>query len=242
MLLNFKKMFYKSVVLTGIPSFTYNPFRNSHFLVDFTVLNGSAYFNYKLNQKQVQKLNNSLSQNIIPVKLYDDDPNPEYYISVNVYKCKSPLFEETVRCEVNTYVENGTVILDYSANLISIDPVHYFKFPSQKTFMNKHIQAGTDNFTFHSDLLSIKDAHRKISKLHESVIQHTEKIFYTNDIYDRVYYDSSFIEANIVKVSTVFNKTYFLYNNMEFSYPDSVFYFNNNVDFVVSMWHNLNID
>ena len=86
---------------------------------------------------------------INPIKMLSHETNPIPYLSINVYNCSSPIFfndnEEITRFEINTYVRKwnsntqsfdyGTVILDYTSNSLSMDPVHLFKQKQDVVFV-----------------------------------------------------------------------------------------------------------
>ena len=55
---------------------------------------------------------------------------------------------------------------------------------------------------------------------------------------DKVYYDNTLLNPVLLGV-TVKNVT-FIYKNMIFDNLDSIFYFKDNLNFVGSMWDNLN--
>ena len=61
---NFLKLFY-SALLTGMPSLTYNPINKNILHAPFTVNEYSTYINYKLNDYQIDSINNYLKKKII---------------------------------------------------------------------------------------------------------------------------------------------------------------------------------
>ena len=139
---NLLKLFY-SAMLTGIPSVTYNPINNNIFHAPVVIKPFSTYINYRLNFEQYTYIKNILdsrSNNLLPIFSNTlQDENKDYYLSVNIYNCSSPIFntitqDEVTRCEINTYVTDskkniGTVIMDYCSNYLSMDPVNIFKLP-----------------------------------------------------------------------------------------------------------------
>ena len=124
--------------MTGMPLITYNPLSNVHFHAPFTVNPESLYINYRLTQTQYEVVNTYVQARnpyfiMEPIRIAGYD-KPEYYLSLNIYNCTSPLFLNEAgmtRFEINTYVTDGsrkgTLIMDYMSNALSMDPVNVFK-------------------------------------------------------------------------------------------------------------------
>ena len=117
---NLLKIFY-SAMLTGIPSVTYNPINNNIFHAPVVIKPFSTYINYRLNFEQYTYIKNILdsrSNNLLPIFSNTlQDENKDYYLSVNIYNCSSPIFntitqDEVTRCEINTYVTDSKKILE----------------------------------------------------------------------------------------------------------------------------------
>jgi hypothetical protein len=266
-------MFFRNIIhkllLTGIPSILYNPF-TAILNAPFNVAPYSTYVNIKLTSTQVDYLNvflktfsleNTPPLHLVPIRLTKQDLLPAYYISVNIYNCSSPIFlnggQPVTRCEINTYVKNidnvdGTVILDYCSNGISIDPVNILKMPQFIRFFKENgdgrgggendrrravCSAKNDNVEFHMkyDLSTIS----KYS-IADSLISYTDKIYYPNGIYDKLYYDSSLVNADTA-IPESFRDFFFRFKEIEFCEKDihSVFYFKNDIRFICQIWDNL---
>ena len=138
---NLLKLFY-NVLLTGLPSISSNPINKNTLVAPFVVDSGSTYINYKLDKNQYEKLSDHLLKTTNNLKLRPiyifksnkksdmDILKKEYYLSINIYNCTSPIFnflskDPITRCEINTYVINekgeiGTLIMDYTSNILSI--------------------------------------------------------------------------------------------------------------------------
>jgi hypothetical protein len=181
------KGFY-NFMLVGLPSVTYNPLnKESIFHSPVKIDSTSTYINYKIPKekfnvinKYIKKYNNDLS--LIPTRIASDQA--DYYISVNIYNCSSPIFnsvtkDKVTRCEINTYVvnekgEEGTLIMDY-----------------------------------------------------------------LNGIYDKLYYDSSLVKSSI-RLPSYVQGINFKFLDIEFIHVDSIFYFEDPLNFVGAIWSNLN--
>ena len=258
MKLNLLKFVYRGV-LTGMPLFTYNPITKVPFNTPFTIKPTSTYINFKLSDYQsnsIQNYINNYNKDLIltPVKIIKEEI-PKNYLSVNIYNCSSPLFmnknKQVTRCEINTYVKNtktnkiGTLILDYTSNELSMDPINIFKKKSNIKFhlINEYplslpqIKCYHEDEKFKLSFNMVQDTNNKIS-IDDELFTHSDLIYYKNGIYDKLYYDSSLIKSNI-QHPLVFDNFWFRYNNLTFPYYDSVFYFKNQIDFVGSMWYNL---
>ena len=238
--------------LTGFPILTYNPFTLNSFHTDFTVNQYSTYANYKLNTFQANYINEYLSNytnslKLLPIKI-DKKSKEDYFISVNIYNCTSPLFniftnEPVTRCEINTYVQNqqglnGTLIMDYTSNSLSMDPVNFFKGPKKPIF-RKH----EDNIiTFsrgsqHEFSLKYNIKKSKPYSISSQIHRFSDNIYYKNGIIDKLFYDSSLTQAPLfIPVS---NSETFIFKELIFDKPYNVFYFNESIRFAGSIWANL---
>jgi hypothetical protein len=143
------------------------------------------------------------------------------------------------RFEINTYVTNkqqkGTLIIDYISSALSMDPVNIFKNSIPLKYNNGEIIGIDDNILLNASLnLSDKDSQFYLDK---DLAKFSDIIYYTNGIYDKLFYDTSLTEA-FVKVPKIQNLR-FDYINLTFSRPDSIFYFKNEINFVGAVWQNL---
>ena len=247
------KTVYKTLLL-GVPRILFNPFVDSNLLVPLDIDEISTYINYKLSSNDVchltnyiQKYNDSLE--LTPVKILDDD-DEDYYLSINIYNCTSPIFltdQPVTRCEINTYVVDkfnnyGTVIIDYITNGQSMDPISLFRLPEKgKTCVFTHDKYC--NITCISSLTNLNlSVCFKISdnnlpcKIDTSLIKYTDNIFYKDGILDKIYYDQSLNFAKTYKIPMYIN---FTYRDLQLNKPSSVFYFKNKIKFVGSMWDNI---
>ena len=260
------KRVYKAL-LCALPIVTYNPFNLQPLHTPFDVHQNSLYINFQLNASQVDLLTNYL-QNYNPfmqlkkIKIFD---TTDYFLSLNIYNCSSPSMmfsteENRTRFEINTYVHDGTVILNYGSSQLSMDPVNIFKKQAKHIYFNKLLSDPTilqTNCSFYiqednddDDNNKVKlsgtfqfDKNKEVSdswSLLSEIIHHTGNIYYTNGIMDKVYYDESLINSKI-NIGQVLNHFVFSYRNMTFSEENihSVFCFPNQLNFVSSIWHNL---
>ena len=216
------------------------------------------YLNNYISEYNDNNDNNNKLDNLqlIPLKM-GVFQQPAYYISVNIYNCTSPIFMSNmpiIRCEINTYVKNnrgerGTMIIDYLSNAISMDPINIFKQPKTILFdksQNKKSQNILETISINCfskrekiDLQASFDIDNyKILKIGNKLIDYTDKIYYKNGIMDKVYYDTTLTRAKIYqpKNSRDFR---FIYRDLSFNKIDSVFYFDNPLNFVGSMWDNI---
>jgi len=76
------------------------------------------------------------------------------------------------------------------------------------------------------------------NKISSNLIKFTDKVFYKNGLYDKVYYDSSLIHNKIIDVKDY--EVYFKFFDLEFNNVDNIFYFENEINFIGGMWDNLN--
>jgi hypothetical protein len=247
------KIFYNAL-LTGLPSLTYNPINKNILHSPFIVNEYSTYINYKLDDTQIKAIKNYLKENTNDLQLSKTsiiNNNKNYYISINIYNCTSPIFEfissdPVTRCEINTYVVDkkgclGTLIMDYNSNIISLDPDNLFK----KSLSNHDISFNNDHGYIYGYVNSknyklkfnYNTNHRYFNnKIDAELVKFSDNIFYNNGLYDKLYYDSSLIHNNIYQCN---NNVAFNFLNLDFNYPESVFYFSKPINFVGGLWHNL---
>ena len=248
----FLKFFY-NFMLSGMPSLMVNPVNKNILYAPFLVNSYSTYINFQLNNNQYNRIKHFLRTNDNNFDILDTSilkkTNKEYFISINIYNCTSPVFDfltdgPATRCEINTYVVDknnlkGTLIMDYVSNIISLDPDNLFKkkgnikFEKKNNFITGYADNNNFNLEFNYNTKNNIETHRLSSKL----IRFTDVIFYNCGLYDKLYYDSSLIHNKIVLCND-FN-IYFKFLDIEFTDIDSVFYFKNKINFVGGLWHNL---
>lgn len=253
MRLNLLKFVYRGL-LTGMPILTYNPITKNTLNMPLTVKPYSTYLNFKLNYYQSQYLNNYISEytnslELVPINIFPSDEKSNY-LSLNIYNCTSPVFmnekKEITRCELNTYVKDkdgnyGTLIIDYLSNELSMDPVNIFKrkeitrFYDYKIYKNINCQSLGEQINLKLNYTTIYDYNQEIS---DELIKYTDNIFYKNGILDKVYYDSSLVNANVKTPLLYYNLT-FNYKDLSFDSIDSIFYFTNEIKFIGGMWENI---
>ena len=243
-------------ILTGLPSVTYNAVTKNTLNVPLTVEPYSTYINLKLSEVQSLYMNNYINEyseelEMIPIPIFPNEI-PSNYLSINVYNCSSPAFmndnKMTTRCEINTYVRNkrsgehGTMILDYLSNDLSMDPVNIFKKSDNVSFYNTN---GIHNIIACSSLRESIALTLNITTLcsfkyavSDELLRYTDNIFYKNGIKDKVYYDSSLVNAN-VKTPILHEDFNFEYKDLQFRRADSIFYFTNQIKFIGGMWDNI---
>ena len=247
---------YKTI-LSVLPVITYNSFTNN-FFAPFQIQPYSTYVNFRLEPTQVAFLtayvkNYTDNLELFPIKISRTD-NPEYFISVNMYNCTSPLFmtdTNITRCEINTYVRDttngklGTLILDYCSNGLSLDPVDFFKRGQPASFTLKNgdflryfVENSKIKFSMLLKINSIEEFVKKDFQISKSLVRFTDTIYYKNGIYDKLYYDSSLVNS-ITKNPKMPENVVFEYNTMKFGEIHSIFYFTEPIFFICGLWHNL---
>lgn len=249
---NLLKLFY-NFMLGGMPSLTANPINKNILYAPFLVNSYSTYINYKLNNNQYNKIKHLLRENNNNFDILDTSllkkSTREYFISINIYNCSSPVFDfltngPATRCEINTYVVDknnlkGTLIMDYVSNILSLDPDNLFKKKGNIKFeKNDNLITGyanNNNFNLKFNYDSKKNI--ETFKLSSKLIRFTDVIFYNCGLYDKLYYDSSLIENNIINCYV--NNIQFKFLDLDFDDVHSVFYFEKNINFIGGMWANI---
>lgn len=247
-------------------------------LFPFLVLPKSTYVNLRLTDSQVSFLTDYIRQyttRLVPTALSltaESANSPAHYLSVNIYNCTSPLFfhRPITRCEINTYVrhtetgEVGTMILDYSSNGISMDPVDAVRWPTPGTRFWEN--AGSSIEAAAKDEFGDMDFRLNIGEpmsqgpgrshmngrapplvpydpsfqgegkggLTRDIVRFTDTIYYKNGGCDKLYYDSSLVQAEIVRVENWQEGFRFQYKGMNFgvNQVEEVFYFRNPISFI----------
>ena len=246
--------FVYNALLTGMPSLMNNPINKNILNAPFSVNNFSTYINYKLNNEQYNAINQFLIEKkngvtLAPSSILNED-SKDYYLSINIYNCTSSLFDfisnnPVTRCELNIYVKDcnntkGTLIMDYESNILSLDPENIFKkagnvkFNTDCEYLNGYVKNSKFNLDFNYNWIIDTI---QLNKLSKNLIKYTDRIYYPNGYYDKLFYDSSLIHNNIIEVKDY--NVYFNFLNIEFTDIDSVFYFENKIDFIGGLWANL---
>ena len=131
--------------------------------------------------------------------------------------------------------------MDYISNILSMDADKIFKPPGKIMFKNKDnkLYGKAKNKNIDLDFnIDIKYKNPKIKPiLSDSLIIKTENIFYNSGIYDKVYFDSTFLKNNIIICNN--HDINFKFYDIEFNNIHSVFYFEKNINFIGGMWYNI---
>ena len=243
------QFFYRGI-LTGMPSIVYNPITRTNIHVPFNVLPNSLYINYRLTPLQKTAVENYISEknkkfHLEPIAMNPDKTDLDYYLSLNIYNCTSPVFlndKETTRFEINTYVNDeckkGTLIMDYLSNELSIDPIYIFKRLSSLSYTKDNITGKSlSQNIFLKTNIQMDPSEDPCFPINDDLIDYSDTIFYMNGIYDKLFYDTSLTKASL-KIP-ILEDLQFTYLNITFDQPDSVFYFENQIDFVGGVWYNI---
>lgn len=244
--------FVYNFMLVGMPQMANNPINKNLLHAPFKVNEISTYINYRLNIEEINEINNILKKNnnfnLIPISIINNQKK-DYFLSINIYNCTSPLFnfltkESATRCEINTYVIDknnleGTLIIDYLSNIISMDADNIFKLPESIAFnkINNKLLANAKNNNINLDINIDLEKDDNLNQISNCLVDKTEKIFYNSGVYDKLYFDSTLLKNNIINCKD-YNINFKFYN-ITFNNIDSVFYFKNKIDFVGAMWYNI---
>lgn len=240
-------------MMSGLPLFTYNGFKQNTLYAPFYVDPLSTYINVHVTEEQKKLIESTLKTDFDfkKIKFTENDKSPsDYLISANIYNGTSPIFDmiskNVARCEFNAYVKKfnklGTLIVDYSSDaVISLDPVKLLHKPIKTIFKKENNNIICETYTQHFHLflnytVSENDPQVKMS---QELVDHTEHIFYSNGIYDEIYYNNPFLNALLYKpvVNNVFVKLF----DKTFDHVDvDVFYYKNPLSFILGLWHNAN--
>ena len=242
-------------ILVGLPITTYSPLNDkSIFHAPAKILESSTYINYRLEDENlniIEKYIKDYNEDFSLIKTRIASEKKGYYLSINIYNCTSPIFQQyssdpVSRCEINTYVKNskgeeGTLIIDYTSNYLSMDPVNVFKkngICNYKSDNNKYkLSAKNKNFELLANFR--RDDKRDVDiPLNPAIIGHTDNCFYLNGIYDKLYYDSSLVRSSI-RIPRIYTDIKFKFLDIEFDEIDSIFYFRDSLNFVGAIWKNL---
>lgn len=250
-MIDFVKFVYRGI-LTGMPILTYNSITKNTFNVPMTVNPISSYVNFKLNDSMVKLFNYDIQKtsnlSLVPIKLFPDSKE-EYILSVNYYNCSSPVFlndeKEIARCEINTYVKDGenegTLILDYISNDLSMDPVNIIKRKDNLEYFEQDLYNYVNCDSKKENIflsLGFPPRFGRSIKLNDQLSKFTDRVYYKNGIYDKIYYDSSLTDA-IVKTPYVYKNFSFYYKGITLDDVHSIFYFVNPINFIGGMWDNV---
>ena len=123
-----------------------------------------------------------------------------------------------------------------------MDPVNIFKQKSSIVkFKSKNIYTYIDCYSDEELIklnLNFTRFRDKLFKISDNLVDFTDKIYYKSGILDKLYYDTSLTRAVAMSPIHIYNFT-FLYRNLSFNKIDSIFYFTQDIDFVGSIWDNL---
>ena len=75
-------------------------------------------------------------------------------------------------------------------------------------------------------------------EINEDLVKYTDRVYYKNGIYDKIYFDSSLTSADL-REPYLFTDFKFIYRDLNFTDLHSIFYFKNEIRFIGGMWDNL---
>jgi len=243
--------FVYQMLLTGFPSLTYNPITKNPFHANFKVDSNSLYVNYILNDDARSKIESYIDDDLKlePISL-EKGKRKNYFLSINIYNVTSPILNTlntVTRCEINTYVKRksdgtkGTIILDYTSNSLSMDPVNIFKKRSTSMHYiknNNHIDIASISEKFQLlGYIDIENNDNNIFVTHRDLHKYTDYVFYKNGIYDKIYYDSSL--THCITLKPINNDISFNFDDIQYDNLHSIFYFKAPISFSGAMWFNI---
>ena len=125
-----------------------------------------------------------------------------------------------------------------------MDPINLFKPSSNLFYTNDCLDTIKLNGISHNEDIELQfEVDAPITSdwyINTELIKYSDFIYYKNGIYDKLYYDSTLVEAPIQIISTKHNHNFmFKYRELDFETIDSIFFFENNINFVGGMWDNL---
>jgi hypothetical protein len=223
---------------------------NSNYYLDNFLNNTTRLEIYSNNLTDIYLNNQNVSQYYLNITNLPQFSNIIKESKYNITLSTSPVFfndlNELTRCEINTYVKDkkgnyGTLIIDYLSNEFSMDPVNIFKSKENVNFYNTDIfktincTSLKDRVTLNINFSSLVDNN---IRLNNELIKYTDKVFYKNGIFDKIYYDSSLVDPIINVPNSVFNFS-FIYKDLFFEKIDSIFYFKEGISFIAGMWDNI---
>ena len=135
------------------------------------------------------------------------------------------------------------MILDYSSNELSMDPVNIFKRSSDLYYnlteksaeSEGSISSDSENFSFRTRFSDYFE--NNVFDIDEDLIKYSDNIYYSNGVYDKLYYDSSLSFQKLYKPNLIDSK--FKFHNFSFIEPDSIFIFKDKISFSGSIWKNI---
>ena len=107
------------------------------------------------------------------------------------------------------------------------------EFKNSKSFNSINIDSKNDNI----EMILSYEKTNNLYKISKDLIEYTDLAYYKNGIADKVYYDTSLTHAISKFGNPLYN--YFKFKDLEFDSPDSIFFIENEIRFVGSIWNNL---
>ena len=126
-----------------------------------------------------------------------------------------------------------------------MDPVNVFKQKSDLWYLGVKDKfnnllngdCSSENITLFLDMKNkFSDNDNKIN-ISDDLIKYSDQIYYSNGVYDKLYFDSTLIYPTLVVPDLVHHN--FNFYNFTFDKPDNYFYFKDGISFSGSIWNNL---
>lgn len=212
----------------------------------------SVYWHWRIPDDELAALEAALdlppNLSLAPVRLQDDDTEADHWLSLNVFKLAGA--SPGLRAQWTTYVTDGvatrSLVIESRASERALDPVNLFAnpYPLTHTFgadvVDTTVGSGSTAFTSSFTLPPVGSRITVLASRDWAAAK--DLTYWTNGIADRVYYDGSLFNAELisldpgsVSVADTSQWAQFLDGD-----PDRVWVHQDAYDLVVNPWWNLN--
>ena len=216
----------------------------------------SVYFNFRVRPDRVEALSRHL--NLPPgftlekIRFLERDPEPGYYVSLNVYRVTG--ITNALRAEWSVFVRNEAeeapivryLVVEAQSSEITMDPVNIFERARkvEHSLRNDRLEIFVESFNQSHFRASGPVPERSSLPTASSTrewLQSNDLIYWPNGIGDRVFYDGSMACAKMLCLPPESLKIEDTTAWREFiaPVPDHVLVFPHAINFVMSPWWNV---
>ncbi len=216
----------------------------------------SVFYNFRVRPESVNdlklKLNLPKDFTLEKMRFLENDRDPDYFISLNVYRVTG--ITNAIRAEWSVFVKNNNedanvvryMVVEAQSSTLTMDPVNIFEKPRmvEQAVNNDMLDTYIESFngtSFRASFPMPLDKNHPVAYSSREWLKSIDLIYWPNGIGDRTFYDGGLACAEIFVIppDSVRVEDTTKWSKYIDPVPHSVLLFPDAIDFVMSPWWNV---